>query len=163
MKRIDIIALFVAITSLGWQIFNAINQNVSKLETEIDFIRSANNGKIELKCITRNIGYKPIYLDTFELRCYKQNGAETYNSISWSRIDTASKIIEAGQSMSASLEFKNMDELRKFFLLGKRIVILVITQSGKQKQYEITDNLKQQVIGNLEMVDPSVNFTFSLK
>ncbi|MDO8141024.1 MAG: hypothetical protein Q6358_05950, partial [Candidatus Brocadiales bacterium] len=123
MKRlnVNIIALTVAVISLGWQIFDAINQKVSKLDIDIVFVRSPNDGKIDMKCITKNIGYKPIYLDYYSFRVYKENNSNIYNEIKWTK-DINSNVIESGQSISASLEFKNLDELRKFLVLGKKIV-----------------------------------------
>jgi hypothetical protein len=152
--RLDVLALLVAAASLLWQVFDAVQKQREHISAEVVFVRQPVPGKIDINFTVHNPGSRSLFVESFETRAYVEKKASAWQTVPWTSAP-AKNVIEPGQSLTATLTAKSLEELREFLQQTNPICFYFQSQGGSSVHLWMEPDLKQRVYTALAFQQPN--------
>ena len=152
---LSVLAFLVAAASLGWQIFDAVEKQREHVSGEVTLIRQPIPGRIDVVFTVRNPGLRPVFVESFELRACADRNSTAWKTLPWNS-GPQQKVLEPGQSLTATITTKSLDELKEFLQQDNCFCFYFQSQAGASVQLWMDPKLKENIYGTLAFEQPHI-------
>ena len=157
--RLSVLAFVVAVASLGWQVFDAIEKQREHISGEVTLIRQPIPGKIDIVFTVRNPGSRSVFVESCELRAYADKDASTWRTLPWGSAPKQNAI-EPGQSLTATISVKSLDELKEFFQQANYFCFYFESQAGASVRLWLDPKFKESIYATLTFEQPHITLNY---
>jgi len=157
--RIDVLALIVAVASLGWQITDAIQKQREHISGEVTIVRQPLPGRIDVVFTIRNPGSRSVFIERCELRESGEKNAGTYRVIPWTSAPSRN-VVDPGQSVTAVMTVKSLDELKDLFQIDNYMCFAFQSQGGATISLWMDEGRRQRVYADIAFKSPKATLNY---